>query len=71
MDTELTQVDSRLLDVLKSNGDWMTRSDIDAAVGNLSPYHISRLERLANLGLIKLDYKIRGFAQRVFLYRAV
>lgn len=72
MEIILTEVDERFLEVLRENGDWMSRSEIGEAVGvPLSPYHIGRLERLIELDLVEKKYKVRGVVQKVYYYRAV
>jgi DNA-binding Lrp family transcriptional regulator len=71
MEIILSEVDERLLNALQDNGDWMNRSELSEMVGSaLSPYHIARLERMIEAGLIEKKYEIRGIAQKVFYYRA-
>lgn len=69
----VSEVDPILLDVLKSDGGWMTRGELAAALGisQMYPYYLERLEWMEDKGYIEIDTRTRGLAQKYFVYRAI
>lgn len=67
----LTDVDEKILEVLKGNGGWMTRADLKDQIGAMNRYYVDRLNGLIESGLVEVRTTTRGIVQRVYNYRAV
>src|SRR5258707_15469523 len=68
----LNPLPARILEIIQSSPDWMTRQDIADALNRrqLSPYDKTQLERLLIKGLIEIRQATRGAVGKRFEYRA-
>lgn len=68
-----TPLMERILDILRSGNDWMSRSDIANRLRDgepLSSYDITLLENLVYQGSVERDERTRGRYATYFVYRA-
>lgn len=70
---EVTELEAKLLEVLRANGDWMTRRQVAQALGRpgiLTPYDVELLEKLAAADLVEITQRPTGPVRKVWSYRA-
>jgi hypothetical protein len=66
----LTRIGEQILETIRTNGDWMTRSDIGAKMGKnrLNSNDIKQLEGLVSDGIVERDSEVVGISPQ-YLYR--
>ena len=69
----VTPLADHLLKILRTSGEWMTRTQIAQAIGRsrLTPYDISCLELLATQALVETRQAKRGLFGTRWEYRAL
>lgn len=70
---ELTPHMKKILDALRSAGDWMNRSELAKALGKnrLTPYDVQILDELATAGTVEAVRRDKpGFIPYEWVYRA-
>jgi hypothetical protein len=72
--SQLTGLESIILNTLKASGDWMKASDIARAIGRnngiLTWYDRQILEDMVNHEVIEAEQRLQGVAKRYLVYRA-
>jgi len=73
MTRELSELQRFILDVLRDNGDWMTRPQLAEAMNRparLVPYDVQLLHDLCDKGLVERSTRIKGTVRKEHIYRA-